>query len=286
MAINQAGLQQALTILYAELAASASGVPRQDSYVAQQMALAIAGNDSPDPGGTSNGQDGWSPTLAIAQDGERDVLQLTVWIGGSGNPPAVGYIGATGFVNDIADGINIRGAKGDPGDDGWTASINTATDGDRVVLQVRGYVGGTGNEPTTLGYIGATGYVADIANATNLRGLRGLPGNDGVATISSYEEYIAYLKWLPGIKTKNHYHAVAQNGAQVGDLDYVAFLNAADDTPYTQAGTAVQVRYTYDANGELSTKRLTYAPPGVARTITYTYLNGELDETTPSDVAP
>ena len=58
------------------------------------------------PAGTSsNGTDGnhgWTPTFTIEQDGTREVLRITSWTGGTGNAPAVGYLGPTGVVADVA----------------------------------------------------------------------------------------------------------------------------------------------------------------------------------------
>lgn len=65
----------------------------------------------------------WSPNLAVVSDGERSVLKLQGWSGGSGTEPTafVGqYLGNEGFVADIAQAINVRGATGagTPGVDG------------------------------------------------------------------------------------------------------------------------------------------------------------------------
>ena len=47
------------------------------------------------------------------------MLQVADWFGGSGTKPDIGqYIGATGFVAAIADGVDIRGPAGEDGEDG------------------------------------------------------------------------------------------------------------------------------------------------------------------------
>ena len=59
------------------------------------------------------GFNGWSPRLAVVADGARSVLKLVGWTGGQGNPPPSNlYLGAIGYVTDIEDAIDIRGATG------------------------------------------------------------------------------------------------------------------------------------------------------------------------------
>lgn len=58
------------------------------------------------------GYKGWSPVLAVASDGARRVLQVSDWTGGEGTKPAAGqYLGVSGLVTDIADGVDIRGVS-------------------------------------------------------------------------------------------------------------------------------------------------------------------------------
>lgn len=82
--------------------------------VAQAIsALAVGGSGV-------DGRDGWSSQLAIFSDGERRVLQLTDWIGGSGTKPdGVGYfLGSNGLDILISNGIDIRGGIGGQGPQG------------------------------------------------------------------------------------------------------------------------------------------------------------------------
>ncbi|MCY4364719.1 MAG: hypothetical protein OXE17_00600 [Chloroflexi bacterium] len=59
------------------------------------------------------GDSGWSPQFAIVADGDRRVLQITGWTGGTGTAPASGlYVGATALVSSLADGVDIRGPSG------------------------------------------------------------------------------------------------------------------------------------------------------------------------------
>ena len=67
----------------------------------------------------ADGDDGWAPVVAVVSDGNRRVLQVASWTGGTGTPPPSGkYVGAAGLVDLVADGIDIRGATGAQGDAG------------------------------------------------------------------------------------------------------------------------------------------------------------------------
>lgn len=56
---------------------------------------------------------GWTPILAVVADGSREVLEVTGWTGGSGTAPATGvYVGATGYVSNIALAVDIKGSDG------------------------------------------------------------------------------------------------------------------------------------------------------------------------------
>lgn len=61
----------------------------------------------------SNGTNGWTPILAVITDGERRVLRIYDWTGGSGTKPSIvdQYIGATGIVNTAAAAVDIRGSS-------------------------------------------------------------------------------------------------------------------------------------------------------------------------------
>ena len=66
---------------------------------------------------------GWSPEFSVVTDGIRRVLEVVAWVGGTGSAPATGlYVGATGFVVDITDAVDIRGSIGATGATGATGS--------------------------------------------------------------------------------------------------------------------------------------------------------------------
>ncbi len=61
----------------------------------------------------TNGTSGWTPILAVITDGERRVLRIYDWTGGSGTKPSTvdQYIGATGIVSTPAAAVDIRGSS-------------------------------------------------------------------------------------------------------------------------------------------------------------------------------
>lgn len=62
------------------------------------------------------GTNGWSPVLAVVNDGARRVYQVADWVGGSGSKPVIGdFIGASGFVASAALAVDVRGSAGATG---------------------------------------------------------------------------------------------------------------------------------------------------------------------------
>lgn len=73
---------------------------------------------------------GWSPIFAVVADGARRVEQIVGWDGGVGTAPATGmYIGSAGFVTNITDGVDIRGAAGGGGGAAISAGANSQNTG-------------------------------------------------------------------------------------------------------------------------------------------------------------
>ena len=157
--------------------------------------IGLSGN----PG--AGGNNGWSPELSIRSDGARRVLRLDDWLGGTGNEPAgTGqYIGQNGLVTSISSAIDIRGTAGLDGTgaggaNGWSPQFSVRLDGDRRVLRLDGWVGGTGNEPAGTGqYLGQNGFVTSISNAVDLRGVAGLRGDPGAAGENAWSPELAVV---------------------------------------------------------------------------------------------
>jgi hypothetical protein len=59
------------------------------------------------------GEKAWSPIFAAVEDDDRIVFQIADWVGGTGAMPATGdFIGEDGWVEDIEDAVDFRGAIG------------------------------------------------------------------------------------------------------------------------------------------------------------------------------
>ena len=89
----------------------------------------------------ADGEDGWTPIISIVADGARRVARVVDWTGGTGTKPATGkYIGVAGLVDNVADGVNVRGPDGAPGGTGPANSltIGTVTGGPAASAEITG----------------------------------------------------------------------------------------------------------------------------------------------------
>ncbi|MEN3931416.1 tail fiber protein [Microvirga sp. W0021] len=130
-----------------------------------------------------SGKNAWTPVIAVVPDEFRLVMQVSDWMGGEGEKPVSGlYIGQNGYVETIADAVDVRGI----GQKGWTPVISVLRDGDRRVMQVTSWIGGEGELPEVGKYVGVSGFVDEISLATDIRGMtgeRGLQGEQGIQGI-------------------------------------------------------------------------------------------------------
>lgn len=123
---------------------------------------------------------GWTP-----DNGWRAYGQFTGVQGPVGPAGAQGPTGPQG-PQGVPGGDGPQGTQGPAGVDGalgldgadgatgWSPLLAVEADGERRVQRVVGWTGGTGTEPDTLGYVGASGIVATAAEATDVRGRPGL----------------------------------------------------------------------------------------------------------------
>lgn len=96
--------------------------------------------------------------------------------------------------NTSGDWSALAGIQGDPGYNGWTPRFAVATDGNRRVLQLVDYFGGSGTAPTTgVGqYVAASGFVSNISAATDIRGAQGIQGTAGTNGTNGANGLTAY----------------------------------------------------------------------------------------------
>lgn len=91
---------------------------------------------------------------------------------------AEGFTGTqTEWVASLRGDTGISGLNGS---NGWCPLIVVVARGFDKVLQLKDWIGGTGDKPTTLGYLGDGEIVSNITNAVNIRGDQGLQGLDGL----------------------------------------------------------------------------------------------------------
>lgn len=70
------------------------------------------------PQSSGGGTNGWTALVANVADGDRIVQKIVDWTGGTGAKPTANvYVGATGYVPNIANATDIRGKAGNKGGD-------------------------------------------------------------------------------------------------------------------------------------------------------------------------
>ena len=134
-----------------------------------------------------------------------------------------------GFVGSVQDWLlslkGSEGADGDVGANGWTPLLQTETLAGSSYLKISGWVGGTGEKPTLLGYVGDSGIVDNIDFASNIRGSlgdRGLQGEEGAQGVKGDTGDIGFK----GDRGYSAYEQAVQNGF-VGTVDeWLLSLNA------------------------------------------------------------
>ena len=87
----------------------------------------------------------------------------------------------TRWINAPTGGGGGGGTPGTDGLNGWTPRIRSEVSGERRLLRVTGYFGGTGTAPTETGYLSTTGdLTSDPAQAMDFRGAQGATGAQGL----------------------------------------------------------------------------------------------------------
>lgn len=91
--------------------------------------------------------------------------------------------------------LNLGLPKGAKGDRGWAIEPALITDGSRRVIQVAGYVGGEGTEPTdnVNYYVGVSGLTNVLASAIDIRGDEGPTGPIGITWMGAWDSGTNYV---------------------------------------------------------------------------------------------
>ena len=132
--------------------------PGQDAPFSQRILDILNAGPTGPAGG--DGDTGWSPLLGVVADGDRRLLRLISWEGGTGTSPAIpptnNYIGETGLTNS-AGAVDIRGERGEQGEQGERGPAGTGGGGgggtadgvlDGLSLSFAGY--DVNGEPTAI----------------------------------------------------------------------------------------------------------------------------------------
>ena len=157
--------------------------------------------------------------------------------------------GFVGTVNEWLESLKgANGANGAAGTNGWTPILAVVPDGDRRVIAVTSWTGGTGVAPNT-GYYGASGIVPNINNAVDIRGIQGVQGlagqdgakgDQGVAGVNGADGQSAYQiavlngfegtqeEWLASIKGDSAYKVAVDNGFVGTEEEWLESLKGED----------------------------------------------------------
>ena len=172
------------------------------SYPGQTLNLVLPRGDQGDPG--------WTPVFAAVESGTKKVLQIIDWLGGVGSKPATGlYVGSSGLVADIADGVDVGGGVGPIGPAN-TLTIGSVSDGASASASI------TGTSPN------------QTLNLVIPKGDQGTPGKDGwvpvLAAISDGERRVQQVvDWTGGTAPK------PATGDYVGPTGFVSLIGNATD---------------------------------------------------------
>lgn len=93
-----------------------------------------------------------------------------------------------------------QGPQGQPGADGldgWSPLLSAVPDGERVILEVVDWIGGTGPKPESQWFLGAAGPTQDRRAATNIKGDAGKAGQNAITAAGFQEVFIGAHGSLP-----------------------------------------------------------------------------------------
>jgi hypothetical protein len=87
------------------------------------------------------GANGWTPILALEKSGQKELLTVIDWIGGTGAKPPTGYVTREATLSDSkGDAVNLRGTKGKDGEDGSSGGGRAGKSAYQIAVD-NGFVG-------------------------------------------------------------------------------------------------------------------------------------------------
>ncbi len=105
-------------------------------------------------------------------DGEAEgFVYLSIDGDGAGASSTVAFIKESAASGDWSPPVPFQGDKG------WSPLFRVVNDGARRLLEVYDWIGGDGEKPDLIGYIGAAGLTPNIAEAVDIRGPQGVSGS-------------------------------------------------------------------------------------------------------------
>ncbi len=161
---DQGGTGPVNTLTIGTVTSGAAAATITGTSPSQTLNLTIPKGDTGASGAVGNA--GWTPVFANTVDGSRIVQQVIDWVGGEGSKPPTGnYVGASGLVTLITDGVNIRGASG-AGSGDVTGSASSVTGNIAV------FADGTGKTLADGGKLGSAAYTDSPYFATATQGAK------------------------------------------------------------------------------------------------------------------
>lgn len=184
------------------------------------------------------GTNGWTPILAVVPDGDRRVIAVTSWTGGTGTAPNIGYYGSAGITPNITQAVDIRGvqgvqglagtdgAKGEKGDTGATGA--DGLDNYAIALA-------NGFEGTVEEYLeslkGKSAYQIAVDGGfvgTEEEWLKSINGDSGYKVAVDNGFVGTEQEWLASLVGKSAYQTAVDNGFVGTDVEWLASLKGKD----------------------------------------------------------
>ena len=242
---DQGGTGPVNTLTIGTVTSGAAAATITGTSPSQTLNLTIPKGDTGASGAVGNA--GWTPVFANTVDGSRIVQQVIDWVGGEGSKPPTGnYVGASGLVTLITDGVNIRGASGSGSGD-VTGSASSVTGNIAV------FADGTGKALADGGRLGSAAYIDSPYFATAAQGAKAdsaVQSSDlaPVATSGSYAD-LTGTPSVPAAQVQTDWNATS-GLAQIlnkPDLALVATSGSYADLTGTPSVPAAQVQTDWNA---------------------------------------